>query len=389
MIIGDDSLDFCELCRSLRFSTHCEYLILSSKTPFDMTNYVYMEWRNIVEFSIDELPAGEEILCISCYDNSLDFKKVLSCKELQLFINKHKKLLLDIRQEKKWNNQKIIKEIKNSYFDNYITLIEKKLHKLFLNESTKEINLDFILDYEGTLSLLGGVVITKTVPNNLHTTPIDSSLHQELQTNSLVKRHDYPIKNQIVSLNIKKDNCNEKLNTVLKTNQIQPYWINYRALGINLPLILIQNLLKRKIKTHYFVEPKDVGFDKSSIKPVYKFNFDTVYFDLDETLIWKGKPLKDIVELLVALLNQKKYSLKLLTRHELSIQDTLSKTGISESYFEEIIHVLPTQKKSSFITENNSIFIDNEFPQRLDVHLNCKIPVLDLYQIDFLHIDVK
>ena len=48
-----------------------------------------------------------------------------------------------------------------------------------------------------------------------------------------------------------------------------------------------------------------------------------------------------------------------------------------------MIYVKPTKLKSEFI-KGSSIFIDNEFPQRLDVSLNCHIPSLDLDQTDFI-----
>ena len=78
-----------------------------------------------------------------------------------------------------------------------------------------------------------------------------------------------------------------------------------------------------------------------------------------------------------------KYPIILITRHKFNILDTLKKLLIDESFFDEIIKVNPNQKKSSFI-KDNSLFFDNEFPERLDVHLNCDIPALDLDQIDFI-----
>ena len=77
-----------------------------------------------------------------------------------------------------------------------------------------------------------------------------------------------------------------------------------------------------------------------------------------------------------------KFPVKLITRHRLSISKTLNKIGLNTNLFNEIVRVSQDEKKSSFIT-GKSLFIDNEFPERLDVLQNCKIPVIDLDQIDF------
>ena len=53
----------------------------------------------------------------------------------------------------------------------------------------------------------------------------------------------------------------------------------------------------------------------------------------------------------------------------------------------KIIYVRPDELKSEFVSSfMRPLFIDNEFPQRLDVRLKSGIPCLDVDQIQFLQV---
>lgn len=73
----------------------------------------------------------------------------------------------------------------------------------------------------------------------------------------------------------------------------------------------------------------------------------------------------------------------LLTRHAGDLRAALAEARIAESLFERIIHLREGEAKSSAI-EGEAIFIDNHFPERLDVARNCGIPVFDVDALELL-----
>ena len=376
ILLGNDSEEFYELCRSLRFSTHCRYVVLSLKCPFDMSNFEYMDWISILETNLSDVIFDEDSLFISCYDGEIDFKDINCSDDLTRSIKYFRDLV--IRYDEKISEDK---RTDAADFRQKIIKYESKLSEILLGNNFTEVSLDFIIDFEGDLKFLGAISKDISYGSKL----MESDLFKKISNLELVDEKDLLPKNNIITMDYVRDDLGEYFVRNINFNQINSYWLLYRAVGINIPLILVQNLLQRKVKTYYFVDQKYIKYDKLSHLPYFNFAFKNFYFDLDETLICLGNPIKDLVELLIRVYEKKKVCLRLITRHKFSINDSLKQIGLSQDFFEEIIPVLPHQKKSSFI-KSNSIFIDNEFPERLDIHLNCKIPSLDLDQIDFLKI---
>ncbi|MBO0180975.1 hypothetical protein, partial [Vibrio parahaemolyticus] len=81
--------------------------------------------------------------------------------------------------------------------------------------------------------------------------------------------------------------------------------------------------------------------------------------------IWEEEAITETISLLERL-NEKNAELYLITRHKKVVKDTLKKINVNFNLFKEIIVVQDGDKKSSFV-EGSGIFIDNEFPERLDV----------------------
>ncbi len=381
-LIGDNSPLFSEVCKSLRFSTHCNYKVLSDNPPFDVSNYVHMEWEKLTTLNIESLLYKEKSLIISCYKDVINFDNLGGSYQLKGLIEKY---IFAIKSEM----DVLISE------DNSDDGIEKRINTVAILESLKKINnisqyfesgecwlaFDFLLDFEGKINFLGGVsgeLVSGCESYKL----INHSLHEHIYA-SIANKSGFGVGHNIIfTLKIISDDGGLSFKPELKVNRFMLHWSCYRATGINVPLIIVQNLLKRKIKTFYFVEPEYINFDISKKYPRYNFNFDKIYFDLDETLMWKGQAMLETIGWL-KWFQKNQYSLVLITRHEHCIITALANIGLSEQDFVETIRVYPEQKKSSFIS-GSSIFIDNEFPQRLDVHLNSKIPSLDVDQIDFL-----
>lgn len=83
------------------------------------------------------------------------------------------------------------------------------------------------------------------------------------------------------------------------------------------------------------------------------------------------------------MLNQNK-NLVLITKHEKNIEETLASFHISKSMFSKIIHLKKSDKKSDFIEELDSIFIDDSFAERADVLSNKGIPVFAVDAVEAL-----
>jgi hypothetical protein len=62
--------------------------------------------------------------------------------------------------------------------------------------------------------------------------------------------------------------------------------------------------------------------------------------------------------------------------------DALGEARIDPHLFAEIIHLDNGEKKSAFI-HGRAIFVDNHFPERLDVATTCGIPVFDVDALEF------
>ena len=363
----------------MRFSTHCNYLIISPISPFDLSPYVYVDWQDSSSFSFSTLPDDEDIFCIHCFGDYIEFGSFQSSASLMTFISKNMEAL---RERKQYNDRRaneFLLTARESFLERYISFIKMKKDEIFHGSNFTELNLDLMVDFEGVVSFVGGTVVCH-LDNSIRL--VNSALHNILRIPDFLAETDYTLKNNLISLKISVNPDDGMLNVDVGVNKFKPYWSMYRASGINMPLILVQNLLKRKIYTTYFVNPEEIKFDSIAMTSCYIGSYDIIYIDLDETLIWKEIPLEYTINFLSS---QKRYKrpIKLITRHKLPISETLQRIGLSEDYFDEIIRVLPHEKKSSFI-EGNALFIDNEFPERLDVRVNCNIPVFDVDQLDFL-----
>ena len=155
-----------------------------------------------------------------------------------------------------------------------------------------------------------------------------------------------------------------------------------RARGVNLPLLSVYIAMGYDISAD--VNLYHVTMDSSLIRR-YKidYDYDTVYFDFDDTLTLRGKVNLKAIWFLYQCQNLGKKVI-LLTKHEKEIYETMNSYHIDKGLFHKIIHIKPTEKKSDFINPNKAIFIDNAYQERAEVRKNHNIPVLDVDGLDVL-----
>jgi carbamoyl-phosphate synthase large subunit len=141
----------------------------------------------------------------------------------------------------------------------------------------------------------------------------------------------------------------------------------HRVLGVNFPLLSLYE--QERIPISIMANSIEVDIDRALINRYHhNLSYETVYVDLDDTLILNGNVNTKLVGFLYQCLNDKK-RLVLLTRHAAEVGETLSRYRLSQM-FDEIVRVPPRPvRKSEFIKEKNSILIDDSFSERRECHV--------------------
>lgn len=153
-----------------------------------------------------------------------------------------------------------------------------------------------------------------------------------------------------------------------------------RARGVNLPLMAIHDYMGRDVIAQAETSVKII--DRAILtRARSELDYKHVYVDLDDTLIINGFAVPAVM----AFLYQSKAKSKniiLITRHAQKPEDTLARAGIAMNLFDEIIHLTAEERKSEFI-KPYSVFIDNYFPERMDVRTLKDVLVLDVDAVEF------
>lgn len=155
-----------------------------------------------------------------------------------------------------------------------------------------------------------------------------------------------------------------------------------RNRGVNFPLLTLFTF--KELPVDVLINEYEIMVDRALISR-YKieYKYDRVYVDLDDTLIVNGKVNSLLMMFLYQAVNNQ-VPITLLTRHVFEVTETLTKYKINLNLFDEIIKIADNQKKSFYIHEKNSIFIDDSFSERKDVSLVAKIPVFDCSEVEGL-----
>jgi len=156
----------------------------------------------------------------------------------------------------------------------------------------------------------------------------------------------------------------------------------HRNQGVNFPLLSIYE--------HFGISINNVlsnNYDLSCYKCYenrFKLSIDynTVYIDLDDTIIIKNKVNTKILQYLYHVKNLKK-QLILITRN-INPQQYLKQYCICIDLFDDVIIVAKNEKKSQYIKILDSIFIDDSYKERSDVFNENKINVFSCDMIESL-----
>lgn len=346
-LIDSGDVLFDELFNSLKYSTHGEFKIVSNTQKYDISSSHHFTY-SLSESS--NYPCEDAEFTIGFFSNQFIFfqgSKINGSEPLE--------------------KEDVIKL--NSGVEKFIFNIPEKLE-------AERLILDFLINQEGKPAFLGAQTISNKV---LTVFDSNSEISDSFNSNFTFELN---AKNKVGWFEVLFNKGSNPRHSLI-LNYFGEHWVGYRSFGINIPLLIIQSLLLRDFKTVKLLKDCDVDIDHNYVNfPKYVMMFDNVYFDLDETLICKNRPVSSMVSLLKWFFERGK-KIYLITRHVGNISEALRLINLDERWFSEMIYVKPTKLKSEFI-KGSSIFIDNEFPQRLDVSLNCHIPSLDLDQTDFI-----
>lgn len=177
-----------------------------------------------------------------------------------------------------------------------------------------------------------------------------------------------------------KQDCNQCWKLLEVSCRVAGTMVAQRARGVNLPLMALHDFMGRDVVP--LVTPHVTLIERSiRTRAATTLSYQRVYVDLDDTLIIRQQPNPVVLAFLYQSRARGK-SLHLITRHEKKPLETLNQAAISPLLFDEIIHLQDTAKKSTHI-KGPAIFIDNYFPERLDVAQLDDVLVLDVDAVDF------
>lgn len=156
----------------------------------------------------------------------------------------------------------------------------------------------------------------------------------------------------------------------------------HRVQGINFALLSL--LEHERAPIRILRNPGEVELDRALCNRYrHQVHFDTLYVDLDDTLLQAGKVNLRLMQLLFWCINRRKRTV-LITRHAGELDRTLAGHRLS-GLFDQIIHLQRGERKSAHIAPGSAAFVDDSFSERLDVATVCGIPTFDCSMIEMLY----
>ena len=154
-----------------------------------------------------------------------------------------------------------------------------------------------------------------------------------------------------------------------------------RVMGINMPLLTLYNIMGEKVDimrnhNHILLDRAFISRFESDI------DYESVYIDLDDTIVAKGKVNPMVMAFLYQASNEGK-KIILMTRHRGDIFQELDKYHVPLDLFHSVIFVGPQELKSDYVN-GNSIFIDDSFAERKDVHDWVCVPTFAVDAVESL-----
>ena len=155
-----------------------------------------------------------------------------------------------------------------------------------------------------------------------------------------------------------------------------------RARGVNFPLLSI--LQSQGLAVSTMVNTVPLTLDRC-LHNRYRleYDYDTVYVDLDDTLVVHNRLNTELVQFLYQCVNNRK-RIVLISKHlGPDIHAYLRQWKVA-ALFDEVIWLKEEQSKADHIASARAIFIEDSFSQRAEVAKRCGIPTFDPSMIEAL-----
>ncbi len=157
----------------------------------------------------------------------------------------------------------------------------------------------------------------------------------------------------------------------------------YRGQGVNFPLLMVYDYLGFDVEV--LPNTYDIEVDRA-LYSRYNIDLDyhTVYIDFDDTITKNGQVNQNVI-MFVYHQKNKGRKIKLITKHQGNLNETLEKLSIHKGLFDEIIHISMEEEKYKYITEKEGvIFVDNAYGERLKIKRELNLPVFDVDTLSVL-----
>ena len=159
----------------------------------------------------------------------------------------------------------------------------------------------------------------------------------------------------------------------------------YRACGVNFIELSLFDRIVENVQVLY--QSLALEIDRALISILeLNLDYDYVYLDFDDKLVVNGAVNVNIIQFLYQCSNLNKQVI-LISRHRYDIHKTLATYSICAQLFTRIIVIGDDDEKYKYISEPNSIFIDDSFSERKKVNDRCGIPVFALDAVEALIVD--
>jgi len=305
-------------------------------------------------------------ICLSKEKTYLKLKNVIDVPKIYKNINDVKKYPVYLKPKIGYGSR------------NHFIAYSKKEAKIFLKKRKNYLILEFLNGKEYTIDCFTDKNKNLIFVNARQRARISNGISTNIKL--INKKIFYSIAkkiNKTINLNGSwffqlKEDYNKKLKLLEVAPRIAGSSAICRYLGINLSELTIMNEIYDNLKI--IKNNLKIETDRSlQTKQKVNIKFKYVYIDLDDTIILNNKINENIIELIFNFINRNK-KIILISRHKKNINKTLKKFKINH-LFDKIIHIKNNEKKSKYIKNKNSVFIDDSFSERLDVSINKKINV--------------
>ncbi|MFD3271565.1 hypothetical protein ACE3MS_15710 [Paenibacillus dendritiformis] len=155
----------------------------------------------------------------------------------------------------------------------------------------------------------------------------------------------------------------------------------WRGRGVNIPLLSIYHAMGNPLG---LIE-KDLKVKGVTTNKTYYYvdiQYERVYIDLDDTIVIQGQLNKVAISFIIQCINRN-ISVHLISKHRGDICQYLKQYRI-EQLFDSIIWLNSEERKSDYIVPEGSIFIDDAYRERKEVHSVLEIPTFDVASIPLL-----